>query len=316
MISYDFNNIHEDDFERLVVDLCNSLLGIGVHSFTKGPDGGKDGFFEGTAQAYPSTISPWSGNFIIQAKHTTIVDASCADNTFFSNQSSIINHEIERLVQMRTNKGQVFDCYILFTNRKLPGMTHTALCQHLQNGLGIQNVDVRGLEDLIRYVEQCPELIKKYQLTRYVLPDQFYESDIRDVIILFSNNTSWIDTEPLKDTTPFEFADKVRKNALNNIDDAYFNDIKSHSLQFFRSIECFLQDPKNSHYLIKYKNTTSDLRGYIQKHSDRYSFKEMLETIIDTITGADTSADIFRIRALVRVFVHFMYWNCDIGRKE
>lgn len=316
MISYDFCHISEDDFEKLVVDLCNSLLGIGVHSFTNGPDGGKDGFFEGTAQFYPSASAPWSGKFIIQAKHTTAVDASCADNSFFSNKTSIVNHEIERLVQMRTEKGQAFDCYLLFTNRKLPGVTHTSLRNHLQNGLGIQNADVIGLEDLIRYVERYPELIRKYSLTRYILPDQFYESDIRDVIVLFSNNTSWIDTAPIKDAKPFEYADKERKNALNNIDEAYFSDIKNYSLQFFSSIDCFLKDPRNDQYLKTYKNTTSDLRGYIQKHSDLYSFKEILETIIDTITGADTSSDIFRVRALVRVFVHYMYWNCDIGRKE
>lgn len=316
MISYDFNHISEDDFERLVVDLCNNLLGIGVHSFAKGPDGGKDGFFEGTAQFYPSPNAPWSGKFIIQAKHTTTIDASCADNSFFSNQSSVINHEIARLVQLRSEKGQDFDCYLLFTNRKLPGSIHTALRQHLQTGLSIQNTDVCGLEDLIRYVEKSPELIKKYTLTRYILPDQFYETDIRNVIVLFGSNTNWIDTPPIEDATPFKFADKVRKNALNYIDETYFSEIKSHSLQFFRSIECFLQDPKNTPYLVKYMNTTSDLRGYIQKHSDKYSFKEILETIIETITGADTCTEIFHVRALVRVFVHYMYWNCDIGRKE
>lgn len=316
MISYDFNHISEDDFEKLVVDLCNNLLGIGVHSFTKGPDGGKDGFFDGTAQAYPSTTAPWSGKFIIQAKHTTIVGASCADNDFFVNQSSVINKEIRRLVQMRDEKGQSFDCYLLFTNRKLPGSIHHAIRKHLQDGLGIQNADVIGQEDLIRHVEQQPELIKRYQLQRYLLPDQFYESDIRDVIVLFSNNTSWIDTPPVKDTAPFEFAEKERKNALNNIDEAYFSEIKSHSLQFFQSIEAFLQDPRNLQYRAKYMNTASDLRGYIQKHSDSYSLKDMMEFIIETITGADTDSDVFRVRALVRVFVHNMYWNCDIGRKE
>lgn len=316
MITYDFNHISEDDFEGLVVDLCNSLLGIGVHSFTKGPDGGKDGFFDGTAQSYPSTNAPWSGKFIIQAKHTTEIEASCADNSFFANQTSVVNKEIQRLVQMRNDKGQAFDCYLLFTNRKLPGATHTALRQHLQKGLGIQNADVIGLEDLIRHVVQKPELVKRYRLTQYLLPDQFYESDIRDVIVLFSNNTNWIDTPPVEDTNPFEFADKERKNALNNIDEEYFNDIKSHSLLFFRTIDFFLQDPRNALYLAKYRNTTSDLRGYIMKHSDTYSFKEILETIIDTITGADTGSDIFRVRSLVRVFVHYMYWNCDIGIKE
>lgn len=316
MITYDFNHIGEDDFEGLVVDLCNSLLGIGVHSFTKGPDGGKDGFFDGTAQYYPSTNAPWIGKFIIQAKHTTEIGASCADNSFFANQTSVVNKEIQRLVQMRNDKGQTFDCYLLFTNRKLPGATHTALRQHLQKGLGIQSADVIGLEDLIRYVEQKPELVRRYRLTQYLLPDQFYESDIRDVIVLFSNNTNWIKARPVKDTNPFEFADKERKNALNNIDEEYFNDIKSHSLKFFRIIDCFLQDPRNAQYLVKYQNTTSDLRGYILKHSDTYTFKTMLETIIDTITGADTGSDIFRVRSLVRVFVHYMYWNCDIGRKE
>ncbi len=316
MISYDFNHISEDDFERLVIDICNNLLGIGVHSFAKGPDGGKDGFFEGTAQSYPSTNAPWSGKFIIQAKHTTATGASCTDNAFFSNQTSVINHEIERLVQMRAEKGQSFDCYLLFTNRKLSGGAHTALRRHLQKGLDIQNADICGLEDMIRYVEKNPELTRKYNIIRYILPDQFYESDIRDIIVLFSNNTSWTDIKPIKDATPFEFADKERKNALNNIDETYFNDIKNHSLKFFVTIEDFLQDPRNTKFLVKYLNTTSDLRGYIQKHSDKYSFKEILETIIDTITGADTSAEIFRARALVRVFVHYMYWNCDIGRKE
>ena len=316
MISYDFNHIGEDDFEKLVVDLCNNLLGIGVQSFTKGKDGGKDGFFEGTAQSYPSPSDPWTGKFIIQAKHTTKVEASCSDKEFFLNKKSTINGEIKRLVQMRDEKGQTFDCYLLFTNRKLPGAIHTAIRKHLQDGLGIINAEIIGLETLTRYVEQQPELIKRYQLVRYLMPDQFYESDIRDVIVLFSNNTSWIDTPPVEDTTPFEFAEKERKNVLNNIDEAYFSEIKSHSLKFFQSIEAFLQDPRNQQYRVNYLNAAADLRGYIQRHSDTYSLKDMMEFIIETITGADTDSDVFRVRALVRVFVHYMYWNCDIGRKE
>lgn len=316
MITYDFNHINDDDFEKLVVDLCNNLLGIGVQSFSKGRDGGKDGYFKGTAQSYPSPNAPWTGEFIIQAKHTTKVEASCSDNDFFLNKESIINKEIKRLVQMRDEKGQTFDCYLLFTNRKLPGSIQTAICKHLQDGLGITNANIVGLETLNRYVEQQPELIKRYQLVRYLMPDQFYESDIRDIIVLFSNNTSWIDTPPVKDATPFEFAEKERKNVLNNIDEAYFSEIKSHSLKFFQSIEAFLQDPRNQQYRANYMNTAADLRGYIQRHSDLYSLRDMMEFIIETITGADTNSDVFRVRALVRVFVHYMYWNCDIGRKE
>ena len=42
----------------------------------------------------------------------------------------------------------------------------------------------------------------------------------------------------------------------------------------------------------------------------------MLEAIIENIIGADSQSDVFKERMMVRVFVHYMYWNCDIGRKQ
>ena len=162
MIRYDFDQLSEDDFEALVIDLCNDLLGIGVQSFTKGPDGGKDGIFTGTAQSYPSTVKPWKGIFIIQAKHTTDLGASCADNDFFSNQTSVLNKEIKRLIERRDNEGQGFDCYLVFTNRKLPGAAYTQIKKHLQDRLGVQNADIHGTEYITRLVGSKPELVKKY----------------------------------------------------------------------------------------------------------------------------------------------------------
>lgn len=316
MIRYDLEQLSDDNFEALVVDLCNDLLGIGVQSFTKGPDGGKDGFFSGTAQSYPSTSDSWKGNFIIQAKHTTDISASCADNDFFSNKGSILNKEIARLIERRDKFGQKFHCYLVFTNRKLPGAAHTEIKTYLQEKLGIQNVDVHGIEYLTRLLLQKPELVKRYGLLRSLLPDRFYEEDIRDVIVLFSKNTNWMKAEPIKDDNPMDFTDKERKNALNQVSDSYFSEIKCHSLKYFGSIDSFLKNPCNSVYLLKYENTVSDIRGYIQKNIENHSFLDLLETITDNIAGADPSADIHHVRKLVRVFVHYMYWNCDIGQKE
>lgn len=315
MIQFGFEQLSEDSFEALVIDLCNNLLGIGVHSFTKGPDGGKDGFFSGTSENYPSTKEPWKGDFIIQAKHTTKLGSSCSDNDFFSNKGSVLNKEIKRLNQRR-GEGQAFDCYLVFTNRKLTGIAHTNVKAHLQKELGIDHVDVLGLEDITRLVEDNPKLIDRYGLLRNTLPDRFYEKDIRDVIVLFSKNSDWMNASPLLDEHPLDYTDKKRKNALNNVSDYYFNEIKSHSLKYFFMIDQFLKDPYNQEYLIKYKNTTSDIRGFIQKNIDRHSFIDLLEIISDRIAGADPSVDVHRIRMLVRVFVHFMYFNCDIGQKE
>ena len=84
---------------------------------------------------------------------------------------------------------------------------------------------------------------------------------------------------------------------------------------FFYDIEKFLHNPRNQQYLQMYKNSVSDLRGYLIKNEERYTFLEMLENIILAIIGIDPNQDIHKVRALARVFVHYMYWNCDIGKK-
>lgn len=319
-MKYAFEPLSEDDFEKLVVKICQSLLGIGIHSFSKGRDGGRDGYFEGAAQKYPSTQTPWQGKFIIQAKHTTNVMASCSDNEFFSNKTSVINKEIERLKEISLQ--YPFDCYLLFTNRPLSGDVHPKIKKHLEKELNISNADIIGQEDLERYVDDCPELIRQFNLLKYMLPDRFGKQDIRDVIILFSQQgDDWLKNQKNgngdgseKNYSPFEYIEKERKNELNNVSDVYFEDIKQHSLRFFRDIETFLEDPRNREYKIKYVNTASELRGFILSHYQKYTFMELLEEIIYRITGDDTTQEVHRVKALVRVFVHFMYWNCDIGR--
>lgn len=319
-MKYAFDILSEDDFERLVVCVCQEMLGIGVHSFSKGRDGGKDGYFSGTAQKYPSSTNPWNGKFILQAKHTTDTNASCSDNEFFTNQTSVINKEVARLkVIARSNP---FDCYLIFTNRKLTGGAHTQIKQHLEKELNISHADIIGQEDLERFVDDYPKLISQFNLLKYMLPDRFGKQDIRDVILLFSKQgKDWLKdnknedgNENEGDYNPFEYIEKERKNELNNVSEVYFDDIKQHSLRFFRDIEAFLEDPRNREYKMKYINTASELRGFILTNYQKYAFVDLLEEIIYRITGDDTSLEVHRVKALVRVFVHFMYWNCDIGR--
>ena len=317
-MKYAFDTLSEDDFEKLVVKICQGLLGEGIHSFTKGRDGGKDGYFEGVAQKYPSMQEPWLGKFIIQAKHTTKITASCSDNDFFINKTSVINQEIERLKEKSLT--DPFDCYLIFTNRSLSGDVHPKIKQHLEIELNISHADIIGQEDLERYVDDCPELIGQFNLMKYMLPDRFGKQDIRDVILLFSKQgNDWLKDQKNGngndgDYSPFEYIEKERKNELNNVSVVYFEDIKQHSLRFFRDIEAFLEDPRNREYKIKYVNTASELRGFILSHYQEYTFMELLEEIIYRITGDDTTQEVHRVKALVRVFVHFMYWNCDIGR--
>lgn len=315
-MKYAFETLSEDDFEKLVVKICQSLMGIGIHSFSKGRDGGRDGYFEGAAQKYPSTQTPWQGKFIIQAKHTTNVMASCSDNEFFSNKTSVINKEIERLKGVASQ--YPFDCYLMFTNRPLSGVVHPKIKKHLEKELNISYADIIGQEDLERYVDDCSELITQFHLLKYMLPDRFYEQDIRDVIVLFSQqNDDWLNKKEEnedRDDNSLTYADKVEKNRLNNVPDEYFEEIKQHSLLYFKDIDAFLKDPRNREYKRKYVNTASDVRDYISEKLANRAFVDILKDIVSRIKGNDSNSDIHKVRALACVFVHFMYWNCDIGR--
>lgn len=61
------NHLDPHTFEHLVNALATAVLGQGHTGFGPGPDGGRDGFFEGEAP-YPSATNHWNGVWYIQAK--------------------------------------------------------------------------------------------------------------------------------------------------------------------------------------------------------------------------------------------------------
>lgn len=70
VMKFAYEDLIEDQFETLVVLLCQRLLGMSVQGFAKGADGGRDARFNGTAELLPSKTAPWVGTIIVQAKHT------------------------------------------------------------------------------------------------------------------------------------------------------------------------------------------------------------------------------------------------------
>lgn len=315
MTRFSLEQLSEDEFEHLVCSICKYLFGEGVHAFAKGRDAKRDGYFEGKAICFPSTSAPWEGKMIFQAKHTTKLDASCSDKDFFHNNSSIIKKEIRELKDVLLDKHETIDCYLIFTNRKLTGDIHPEIKRYLKEELGIENADIIGLEDINNYINRYKDLIKEYHLSEFMIPDRFYEDDIRQVIILFDKKVNFEEIEPKKDDS-LTYIDKPNKNKLNDINDEYFSEIKNFSVPYFKQIDDFLKDPINKDLKRMYINTVADLRGYVHKNIEVHSFKSLLEAIIERVLGNDDREPIFQHRALVRIFVHYMYWNCDIGRKS
>jgi hypothetical protein len=314
MNQYPFENLNDEQFEELAVLLCRELLGIGVKNFSKGRDGAKDGWFEGTAEKFPSAKDSWIGKFNIQAKHTTTLNASCSDNDFSSesNKTAVLTKELTRLKEIK--KDTPFNCFLMFTNRKLAGEKVT-LIERIKSELEIKNADLIGREQISSYLESYPFIANRLGLSKFIYPLRFFEKDIKDVILVFAKQSGNIGKASGSIINSIELIDKETKNELNNLGKDYFDFMKDHSLEYFKEIDKFLKEPKNDKYLNYYLNTVSDLQARITiERSSFGDFKELIEHLINFIV--DNNTDIKDLRRIVRVFIHFMYFNCDIGRTK
>ena len=314
MNQFPYENLTDEDFENLVIRICKEILGVGCKTFSLGKDGAKDSWFTGTAENFPSKAAPWKGTFNIQAKHTKVYNASCSDNDFSVNQTSILVKEIKRLNEVKPTTP--FDNYIIFTNRKLSGVTHPTIIKMLQDGIEIENAEIVGREQIDTYLNDYPHIAYQFGLYMFLAPLRFYEKDLRDVIVVFAEQSKAISTEAKSYITTFTVIDKEKKNKLNNLNREYFEFLKSHSLQYFEEIEKFLRDPKNETHTRMYSNTISDLQSKIILNRDRFTdFMHLIEHLVDYIVS-NNEDKLKDLRKIVRVFIHFMYFNCDIGKTE
>ena len=314
MSQFPYENLSDEEFENLVIRICKEILGIGCKTFSIGKDGAKDSWFTGTADYFPSKKDPWKGTFNIQAKHTKTYNASCSDNEFSVNRSSVLIKEIERLNEIQ--KSTSFNNYIIFTNRKLSGGVHPTIVKMLQDGLKILTTEIIGREQIDAYLTDYPDIADQFGLYMFIAPLRFYEKDLRDIIVFFAENSKEISSNANDYIKSFTMIDKDSKNEINSLSKEYFEFIKNHSLQYFDGIETFLRDPRNETYTKMYSNTVSDLQEAITVERNRFNeFEHIIRHLVDYTVGKNENK-LKDLRKTVRVFIHFMYFNCDIGKTE
>lgn len=305
---YPLHDMNFQDFEKLVAVICEKILGTGVIVFSPGKDGGRDAIFTGQARNFPSDSLPWDGKFIIQAKHTATPNLSCSDKDFIT----ILKDELPKLKKIKED-GKV-DYYLIFTNRKLSGLQHPKISDLIQEeSLGIEN-SIFGVERIQMWLDEYPDIVKLLELNKLLLPIEFYEDDIRQVVINFNRIKDNIKFKELK--TDYDKIPIEEKNKLNNLGEIYFNDVIKKSYDEFGLIDVFLSDPDNEDYRHMYNNTVSDLQEEIIINRSNYSSFEVLFNHLYKIISDGHNDTLLKSRRLIRVFLHYMYCNCDIGRKE
>ncbi len=313
-------NLTEDDFEKLSNLLAARIEGNEVISFAKGTDGGKDGRRIG----YSKDIDKWKASgskFIIQAKHTANPMASCSDNKFHGNKTSIVAEEIDKI--KRLNANNELNYYILFTNRKYTGNADSIIRKAIseETSIDVDNIEIIGIETINELLnkESNKDIVSQFKLNNFHIPFDFSDKEMKEIILAFKQQLPSIssDIKQEVDKLKYDFShiNKDKKNEKNKLsEDHYQNNILSKSLMEFDKIEQFLNNPVNEELKNYYFDTAHELNQIISKKRDEYeAFEELFLHIYQLI--CDGSVLLMGGKRHVITFLHYMYVECEIGKK-
>ncbi|MEO5378365.1 MAG: restriction endonuclease [Magnetococcus sp. DMHC-6] len=314
-MKFAYEDLSDYQFEVLVVLLCQRLLGISVQGFARGPDGGRDAKFVGTAELHPSKAAPWVGVVIVQAKHTNGYNRSFSESDFYStsNCNTVIGKEVPRIKNLRVAKQ--LDHYMLFANRRLTANAEKVICEHIADQCGIPNSSIYlcGLEQLELWLKRFPEIAQEADLDAVDSPLIVSPDDLADVVQAFASQKDGL--MALFDDPPTVRVTYEKKNVLNKMTAEYAKAQLRNYLKETTQICTFLAAPENIELMRMYKSVVDEFQlKIIAKRKNHQTFDEVMEHLVDLLFNRDPVLKAHK--RLTRAVLFYMYWNCDIGEME
>lgn len=307
----DYHDLHEAQFEELAVAVCKFILGSATQKFSKGPDGGRDGRFNGTAKDYPNNTTPHSGKFIIQAKHTDNPIGKLSDPDFYSpkNNSCVIIEELERIKKL-VYDGEL-EHYLLFTNRRHSANKSIEI-EQLFLDAGCTTAMIIGIENLDSYLKMYPKILEFAGIDKFDNPIRVNPDDLADIILSLKDEISKSTSNSSFD---FNRTDFDRKCNLNGIVDETKTFIIENYLREFHKVDDFIENPLNDELKELYFDTADEFHiEILEQLNKNKSIESTLNHLISRLFYRD--GDLKSNKRLTRVVVYYMFWNCDIGIKD
>ncbi|MDX4956587.1 ABC-three component system protein [Delftia acidovorans] len=316
-MKFAYEDLSDDQFEVLIVLLCQRLLGIAVQGFAKGPDGGRDAKFVGTAELHPSKAAPWVGTVIVQAKHTNGYNRSFSELDFYSTSSSntVVGKELPRIKKLREAKQ--LDHYMLFANRRLTGNSETEIRDQIAAECGVpaSSIYLCGLEQLELWLKRFPEVAQEANLDAVDSPLIVSPDDLAEVVQALARQKDGLTA--LLDDPPTVRVTYEEKNALNNMTAAYAKEQRRKYLKETAQIRTFLAAPENIELLRMYESVVDEFQlKILAKRKDYQTFDEVMEYLVDLLFSRDPVLRQHAHKRLTRAILFYMYWNCDIGEVD
>lgn len=141
-----------------------------------------------------------------------------------------------------------------------------------------------------------------------------YPEDLEKLIQHFDANLSLFSDADAPAEPLFLKPGLPEKNTLNQLSDDYFQSmIVEDSMAHFHAIEAFLMNPRNGEWKKRYANISKQFRNKYQAHRAEFpNFEMIFNDIFDRLKLRD---HVSGMDGLVYTFLHYMYCNCDLGRK-
>lgn len=313
-MKFAYEDLSDGQFETLIVLLCQRLLGVSVQGFAKGPDGGRDAKFMGTAELHPSKTAPWVGTTIVQAKHTNGYNRNFSESDFFSTTvaNTVVGKEIPRVKKLREAKQ--LDHYMLFANRRLAGNAETEIRDHIASQCDIpaSSIYLCGLEQMEIWLKRFPEVAREADLDPVDSPLIVSPDDLAEVVQALARQKDGV--VALLDDPPTARVTYEQKNALNNMSADYAKAQRRKYLKETAQIRAFLAAPENLDLLRMYESVVDEFQlKIIAKRKDYQTFDEVMEYLVDLLFNRDPVLRQHAHKRLTRAVLFYMYWNCDIG---
>lgn len=314
-MKYAYENLGDEQFEGLIVFLCQKLLGISVQGFSKGKDGGRDAKFVGTAELHPSKAAPWVGITIIQAKHTNGYNRSFSETDFYNinpKTKSILSEELPRIRNLNDNKQ--LNHYMLFANRRLAGNAQSDIIEFISKSCSIPAASIYlcGVEQLEVWMKTFPDVPTRANLDLVDSPLIVSPDDLAEVVQAFARQRDGM--RAILDVPPTPRVTYDHKNALNNMTKEYADAQRKRYLKETPQIHTFLAAPENIDLLHMYESVVDEFQfKIIAKRKDYQTFDAVMEYLVDLLFDRDPVLRQHAYKRLTRAILFYMYWNCDIG---
>ncbi|MFF2273563.1 ABC-three component system protein [Agromyces sp. NPDC058136] len=313
-MAYAFEDLSDDQFERLVVQCARKLFGAGVQGFATGPDGGRDARFHGTAERFPSTTAPWQGITVFQAKHTNAINAHFGDGSFSGDSdSSVLTEEIVRIKRLVAKKE--VDNYILFANRRLGANASADIVKRIASECRIDpsRLFLVGIEHLGELMHEFPDLPRLAKIDPFEGPLIVSSYEIAEVIYAVSKELGKVTGSAAM--APVHRTSYARKNEINKMSTEFAALLSKRYLVFTRKIDEFLADPSNATEQELYESAVEEFQlKIVAKRGEFQKFDDVYNHLVDLLIARD--GVLARNKRLLRALVFYMYWHCDIGEGD